>query len=212
MIEHLRGTLITREPGHLVVDCAGVGYGLEVPHSTLQALPQVGSEVRLHVHFQMRESEIALCGFATEEERALFRALVGVQSIGPKMGLAMLSTLSVDDLVHAILDEDVTLLTSISGIGKRTAERLVVELREPLRKMDLRPARRTVAAASEDTEAVPAVGVTREMRDAAVAALVELGTKPAVAARAVTKAAKALTEQPSVEALVKEGLRLRQLT
>lgn len=209
MIEILRGLLITRELGHIVVDCAGVGYGLDVPDSTLQVLPQMGSEVQLFVHLQMRENEIALCGFATEVERTLFRALVGVQSIGPKMALAMLSALSVNDLVFAILEDDLALLTTVPGIGKRTAERLVVELREPLRRMGLHPAPREVAEASGNHEAEPTVGVTREMREAAVAALVELGAKPAVAARAVSKAAKALTEKPSVEGLVVEALRLR---
>lgn len=206
MIEHLRGTLITKEPGHVVVECGGVGYGLEVPHSTFQALPAEGTEARLFVHLQMRESEIALFGFATVQERRLFRIALGVPSIGPKLALVLLSTLTIAELIRAVREGDMALLTSVPGIGKRTAERLIVELREPL-------ARIAGGLVSElplaEAEGEPVPGLTREMRDQAVQSLIALGTKPAVAARAVSKAARLLTEPPSVETLVKEGLRQR---
>lgn len=207
MIEHLRGTLIHAEPGHVVVECAGVGYGLAVSEFTQRALPPVGAEVHLFVHTQMRENEISLCGFASADERALFQILIDVQGIGPRMALAILSTLSPDELIHAVLEEDLPILTSVTGIGTKTAKRLVVELREPLRRI-----RRPAKAASEpveDEEGPMVAGVTREMREAAVAALISLGTKPAVAVRAVSRASRTLTEEPSVEALVKEGLRHR---
>jgi Holliday junction DNA helicase RuvA len=209
MIEHLRGTLLTREPGHVVVECAGVGYGVEIPHSTYTSLPAQGEEVQLFIHFQMREDEISLKGFATERERRLFRILVSVQSVGPKMALGILSTLTADELVAAVASGDIRLLTSIPGVGKRTAERLVVELKEKLRKLEAPTGRVKTEIGADDLEAGFAPGVTRDMRDAAVSALIELGSKPAIAARAVTRAARGLSEEPSVEALVKEGLKLR---
>jgi len=208
MIEHLRGNLILKEPGHVVVECAGVGYGLQVPHSTFQVLPDVGAEVALWVHFQMRETEIALCGFATEAERALFRTFIGVQSIGPKLALVLLSTLTPDELIHAVLEQDLTLLTSVPGIGKKTAERIVIELREPLRKI-AKAAKPTASAEADDLEGEPVDGISRDMRDQAVASLIALGTKPAIAARAIQKATRTLTDEPTVETLVKEGLRHR---
>ncbi len=204
MIEHLRGTLITREEGHVVIECGGVGYGLDVSRTTLSQLPAEGAEAQIFVHTQMRESEIALCGFATGTERALFRTLLGVPSIGPKVALVILSTLAPDELAQAVLTEDLPVLTSVSGIGAKTAKRMVVELREAMRKIPLDGA---PMLELEESALVP--GLTREMRDAAVNALIQLGTKPVVAARAVGRAAKALTEEPSVELLVKEGLKHR---
>jgi Holliday junction DNA helicase RuvA len=207
MIEHLRGTLLLSEPGHVVIECGGVGYGVEVPHSTQRDLPPVGSAVGLFIHTLMRESEITLCGFATPAERSLFLTLIEVQGIGPRMSLALLSALPAEDLVRAILEEDLALLTSLPGIGTKTAKRLVVELREPLRRLGLPVS--AAAPTSEEEEGAFVPGVTREMREAAVAALIGLGAKPAVAVRAVSKAARVLAEEPSVEALVKEGLRHR---
>jgi Holliday junction DNA helicase RuvA len=207
MIEQLRGTLALSEPGHVVIDCGGVGYGVAVPHSTYKVLPAVGEEARLLVHAHMRESELTLFGFATTTERRLFKALINVQSIGPKLALVLLSSLAPDELVRAIQEGDLTLLTSVPGIGKRTAERLCVELREPLTKVFQAMSLPGATSPAEPEEVVP--GITSAMRDQAVQTLSALGTPPAVAARAISKAAKTITEKPSVEALVKEGLRHR---
>ncbi len=204
MIELLRGTVVSREHNHVVLDCAGVGYGLEVPHSTFLSLPEEGAEARLLVHFRMSESEISLYGFATELERRLFRALLGVQSIGPKLALVLLSTLPAGEMIRAIREENLVVLTSVPGIGEKTAKRLCVELRGPLTKIA-----EAMPPGPGEAEGEIAPGITRAMRDQAVAALVQLGTKPAHAVKAVSRGARTLAGEPTVERLIVESLRHR---
>jgi holliday junction DNA helicase RuvA len=205
MIEMLRGIVAVREHNHVVLDCGGVGYGLEVPHSTFLALPEEGREARLLVHFKVTESEMSLFGFATELERRLFRVLMSVQGIGGKLALVLLSTLAAEDMIRAIREEDLVVLTSVPGIGEKTAKRLCVELREPMRKI----AETMPAPAAEEPDGEIAPGITRAMRDQAVTALAQLGTKPAVAVKAVSKACRMIGGDVSVEKLIVESLRQR---
>ena len=130
MIALVRGEVAVRRPDHVVVDCGGVGYRLAVSAETLRHVPAAGKPVTLHTHLVVRDDAIVLFGFATEEERDLFLALVGVQSVGPKVALAVLSGGTPRELVKALAAGDVARLQAVPGIGKRTAERIIVELRE----------------------------------------------------------------------------------
>jgi Holliday junction DNA helicase RuvA len=130
MIALLSGEVAVRRADHVVVSCGGVGYRLAVSAETLRHVPRVGEEITVHTHLIVRDDALLLYGFATEEERDLFLLLIGVQSVGPKMALAVLSGGSPRDLLAAVASGDTARLTAAPGIGKRTAERIVVELRE----------------------------------------------------------------------------------
>jgi holliday junction DNA helicase RuvA len=129
VIALISGTVAVRRSDHVVIDCHGVGYRLAVSSETLRAVPAVGRDVLLHTHLVVRDDALALYGFATEEERDLFLMLLGVQTVGPKMALAVLSGAPPRDLLSAVAAGDVTRLRA-PGVGKRTAERIIVELRE----------------------------------------------------------------------------------
>jgi Holliday junction DNA helicase RuvA len=130
VIALVRGAVAVRRPDHVVVETAGVGYRLSVSAETLRKVPAVGRPVTLHSHLIVRDDALMLYGFATEEERDLFIALIGVQSVGPKVALAVLSGGTPRELVTALANGDVARLQATPGIGKRTAERIIVELRE----------------------------------------------------------------------------------
>ena len=130
MIALLEGTVAVRRADHVVVSCGGVGYRLAVSAETMRHVPRVGQRTEIHTHLIVRDDALLLYGFATEEERDLFRLLIGVQSVGPKMALAVLSGGTPRDLLSAVAAGDTARLQAAPGIGKRTAERIVVELRE----------------------------------------------------------------------------------
>lgn len=137
MIASVRGTVLARRSDHVVVECAGVGYRLAVSAETLGSVPPTGQETSLHAHLVMREDGIHLYGFAAEEERELFLMLIGVPSVGPKLALTVLSGGTVRELLNAIGAGDITRFQAVPGIGRRTAERILVELREKVGDMVL---------------------------------------------------------------------------
>ena len=165
MIGHLRGRLVRKAPPALIMDVNGVGYELEAPMSTFYRLPELGSEVELHTHLVVREDAQLLYGFATEDERRLFRDLLRVTGIGPKIGLALLSGIDVDTFMRCVEAQDAEALTRIPGIGRKTAERLLIEMRDRIRALGQLPATAQSAAAG---------GVRAE----AYSALVALGYRP----------------------------------
>ena len=130
MIASVHGEVIVRRPDHVVVECAGVGYRLAVSANTLRAVPRAGERARLHTHLVMRDDGMHLYGFDSEAERDLFLMLIGVQSVGPKVALAVLSGGTPRELMNAIAGGDSARFQAVPGIGKRTAERIIVELRE----------------------------------------------------------------------------------
>jgi Holliday junction DNA helicase RuvA len=132
MIAHLRGKLIHKEPGQAIVEAAGVGYDVTISVPTFTALPSVGAEAALHIHTQVSEDQIALFGFLEREEKRLFERLITVTGVGPKLAIKMLSGLSSERTVQAIRGQDHAQLTRIPGVGKKLAERLVVELKDKL--------------------------------------------------------------------------------
>lgn len=130
MIGRITGTLIEKNPPTICIDVQGIGYEIDVPMSTLYDLPEIGGIVTLHTHLSIREDAHVLFGFAKAAERVAFRTLIKVSGIGPKTALGILSGLSVDDLANAIQNQDIALLTRAPGIGKKTAERMILELRD----------------------------------------------------------------------------------
>ena len=170
MIGSIRGRITSKTPPQLTVEVGGVGYELEAPMSTFFHLPAVGQDVRLLTHFVVREDAQLLFGFSTEEERRLFRSLLKVSGIGPKIALALLSGMSVEAFVVCVQNQDVAALVKVPGIGRKTAERMIVELRDKLAPTDSTPGERAVpAGASPEAEAF--------------GALTALGYKPAEATR-----------------------------
>ena len=130
MIGRIKGIILEKIPPHILIDCNGVGYEIEVPMTTFYDLPEVGSEVTLLTHFLVREDAQLLFGFATDQERIIFRKLLKVNGIGAKASLSILGGMTVQELTHTIQAQDVTSLTKIPGVGKKTAERLILELKD----------------------------------------------------------------------------------
>jgi Holliday junction DNA helicase RuvA len=132
MIAHIRGTILEKHPNQVIVESGGVGYDVTVPISTFTALPEVGAEVRLRIHTHVREDALSLFGFLTQDEKTLFEKLIGVSSIGPKLAITVLSGLPTPDLIGAIRQGQTENLVRIPGVGKKTAERMILELRDKL--------------------------------------------------------------------------------
>jgi len=172
MIASLAGVLVQKAPPALTIEVGGVGYELEAPMSTFYSLPPVGQPVRLLTHLVVREDAHILYAFGTEAERRLFRSLIKVSGVGPKIALALLSGISVEAFSRCVMNEDISALTKVPGIGRKTAERLVVEMRDRLKDPEI-PA---------SVGAVPvAMGASPETE--AYGALIALGYRPAEATR-----------------------------
>jgi Holliday junction DNA helicase RuvA len=195
MIAWIEGELAVKELDRVVLAVGGVGFDIAIPLGTYEALPDVGERARLVTVLHVREDELSLYGFATPEERRVFETALGVTGIGPKLAIVLLSTLSVSRLVEAVTGGDLVTLTSVPGVGKKTAERLVLELRDRFRDLAVAEGRRPAAAA------VPG----GELGQAALKALVALGFQRSRAAEAVGTAVK---EAPrgSVEEIVRRAL------
>lgn len=174
MIAHLRGKLLAKHPNQAIVETVGVGYDVTISVPTFSELPGLGSEVALHIHTHVREDVIALYGFLRPSEKLLFEKLITVSGIGPKLAITILSGMAADEMVGAIRGNDVARLTRIPGIGKKTAERMVLELRDKL------PESGTTVAPT-----VPALNATEED---VLSALVNLGYQRAAAEKALTAA------------------------
>lgn len=131
MIAYLQGILQKKEPVNIIIDCAGVGYEVSIPLSTFDKLPEVGNKAQVHIHYSFNEMDgVRLFGFVTIEEKNLFRHLISISKIGPKLALSILSGLPVNDLIRAVQIGDVGLIATIPGIGKKSAERLIIELKD----------------------------------------------------------------------------------
>lgn len=201
MIGYLRGTLLEKQPPHVLLDVNGVGYELEVPMTTLFQLPEVGEPLVLHTHLVVREDAQLLYGFYTKRDRALFRELIRLNGVGPKLALALMSGLSVDELIQCVHAEDTARLMKVPGVGKKTADRLLVELKGRFENWDSTP-----LGGQTGMEPVQASAVTQAQNaeSDAVSALIGLGFKPAQASRAVSAVAE---EDLSSEDLIRRALK-----
>ncbi len=199
MIGRLRGTLAEKQPPHLIVDVNGLGYELEVPMTTLYRLPKVGEAVILHTHLVVREDAHLLYGFHEKRERELFRELIRLNGVGPKLALALMSGLDVDELVRCVQAQDASALVKVPGVGKKTAERLLVELKDRFKAWETSPA----MFALVPNGPLPLATVSSAEADA-VSALISLGYKPQEASKAVAAVdAKGL----SSEELIRRSLK-----
>lgn len=196
MIAFVDGVLAEKQPTRVVVDVGGVGYELQIPLSSYDRLPAAGARCRLLTHHHVREDAHILFGFGTEAERAMFRLLMDVTGIGPKLALSALSGLTVRELKAAIVTGDHKRLSGISGIGKKTAERICMELRD---KLSASEALEALAGPGEESE------VDSRSRDA-IAALIALGYKQEDARRLVLDARGHLPPDAGVQALIKKAL------
>lgn len=192
MIGRLSGTLVVKQPPQLMVDVHGVGYELEAPMSTVYELPAVGQPVVLFVHQQVREDAVTLYGFHREAERALFRTLLKVSGVGAKTALAILSGASADEFARLVRNGEIAALTRIPGIGKKTAERIVVELRDRVDGIE--------GAGGSGLAAGPPTDPAGEAR----VALEALGYKPVEAERLVAKSA---ADGDDAEAIIRKALK-----
>lgn len=176
MIAHLRGKLIAKHPNQAIVEASGVGYDVTISVPTFTDLPGVGAEVALHIHTHVREDAIALFGFLRTEEKQLFEKLLSVSGIGPKLAVTILSGMPAGDMVGAIKGNDVARLTKIPGIGKKTAERMVLELRDKLKDFGMEPATPPASPLEEDLlSALTNLGYQRPMAERAIASLAHDG-------------------------------------
>ncbi|HUR37127.1 MAG TPA: Holliday junction branch migration protein RuvA [Terriglobales bacterium] len=191
MIAHLRGRLLSKQPNQAIIEAGGVGYELTISIPTFTELPNPGGEVALHVHTHVREDALALFGFLRAEEKKLFEKLISVSGIGPKLAITILSGMSTEFMVAAIRGNDVAQLTKIPGIGKKTAERMVLELRDKLDAFGTAPAGMKTTPVEEDV----------------LSALVNLGYQRVSAEKAVSKAAEGAAVKP-FEQLFREAMAL----
>ncbi len=198
MIGRLRGTLAEKQPPHLLLDVNGVGYELEVPMTTLYRLPAQGETVTLHTHLVVREDAHLLYGFYEKRDRELFRELIRLNGVGPKLALALMSGLEVDELVRCVQAQDTAALTKVPGVGKKTAERLLVELKDRFKAWESIPAIAPLVVEPQLAQAVSSA------ENDAVSALISLGYKPQEASRAV---ASIKEDGMSSEDLIRRALR-----
>ena len=200
MYEYLSGRLVEKTPLAAVVDIGGVGYHVQIPLSTFSALPELGQPVRLWTHFVVREDAQIFYGFLTREERQLFRLLISVSGIGPKSAATVLSGLAPADLKRAIVDGNLALLTAVPGIGRKTAERIIVELREKI-VVEEPP------SGADSGSSIKRGGGNNPLVEDSLSALLELGYRKQNAQEAIQKALKNLEEgRYSVSDLVRASL------
>ncbi len=200
MIAYLKGKLLEKEANSLILDVGGVGYDVTIPLSTFYELGETGEDIELRIYTYVREDSLQLFGFRTLRERSLFLKLITVSGIGPKLAITMLSGMSADEIIVAVRTDNLARLTSIPGVGKKTAERLVIELRDKLNEISSASVEERAAASNAPTS-VDAV------YDDALSALINLGYQRNAAEKALKQAVQEGTEM-SVQKLLRKSLQL----
>ncbi|HVF51573.1 MAG TPA: Holliday junction branch migration protein RuvA [Pyrinomonadaceae bacterium] len=201
MISYLSGKLLYKQATSVILDVGGVGYEVTIPVSTFYDMEEAGAQIQLRIYTHVREDALQLFGFKTARERELFMLLISVSGIGPKSGVAMLSGMSADEIIAAIRTSNLARLTSIPGIGRKTAERLVIELRDKMTAL-------SSPTLEEELKAQAAGGPASEdsLREDALSALINLGYQRAAAEKAITQAMQEAGEL-SVEIILRRSLR-----
>ncbi len=197
MISRLKGELVEQNPPSVLIDVNGVGYEVQVPMTTLFELPQAGQQVVLHTHFVVREDAQQLYGFSTKADRSLFQTLIKVNGVGPKMALAIMSTMNASQFALAVENDEVKQLTSIPGVGKKTAERLIVEMRG---KLEVSSTEGALSGLAQSATTL----LNRNAAAEAEEALLALGYKPTDATKMVARASE--QGDAPVEVLIKRAL------
>jgi len=197
MIAHLKGQLTYKSPEHTIVDVNGVGYLVFTPLSTYYALPSIGQTVSLKVHTRVREDEFKLFGFLTEEEQTIFQKLITINKVGPRLALGILSGMSPKDLLSAVMNNDYAKLSTIPGVGKKTAERLTMEMKDKLADMTLEMER--------STDYIP---TKQGFYDDALSALLNLGYKKPEAEKALKTIYSQNGKDAGLEEIIKESLNI----
>ncbi len=207
MIGRLRGTLLEKKAPYLLIEAAGVGYEVEAPMSVFYRLPELDAEITIYTHFVVREDAQLLYGFSDARERELFRTLIKVNGVGPKLGLALLSGMESADFVRCVQGGDSSTLVKLPGVGKKTAERLIVELKDKLANWH------TPTTPTTDISAAPGqvmIGQVEDVEQEAISALVALGYKPQEASKVIGRLKAegvSAAEGLSSEELIRQALR-----
>lgn len=204
MIGRIRGILVEKTPGQVLVECGGLGYEVDIPYTTFFHLPEAGQEVTLHTHFVVREDVQSLYGFASRLDRNLFRLLIKVNGVGPKMAAGILSGLDAQQFIRCVEGRDIKSLVKLPGVGKKTAERLLIEMADRISQLEGQFTPVSAGMAGSVTDAPGLSFTAHNPADEAEAALVALGYKPQEAARAITRVAE---DGLSSEALIRLALR-----
>lgn len=202
MIGRLRGILTDKQAPDILVDVHGVCYELQVPMSTVYQLPGLGENVVLHTHLVVREDAHLLFGFYSLQERQMFRSLIKVSGVGPKMALAILSGMAVDEFVRTVRVNDIAGLTRMPGVGRKTAERLIVEMKDRLAEWG-----GDIALSEDGTPSASGGASEQQLSQEAETALIALGYKPAEATRMIAQVLKANPELSRSEELIRQALR-----
>ncbi|MBT1450025.1 Holliday junction branch migration protein RuvA [Glaciecola sp. XM2] len=204
MIGSLRGTITEKLPPDILLDVNGVGYEIQLPMTSFYQLPDVGAQVSLFTHFVVREDAQLLFGFIERSERSLFRVLIKANGVGPKLACTILSGMSASQFIHSVMHEDITALVKMPGVGKKTAERLVVELKDKLNDIDAPMSAAQLSAPVSDQTQAPVLMPTASAKDEAISALVALGYKRVQAEQSI----KAIfNEDASSEQLIRDALK-----
>ncbi|MBJ7275209.1 Holliday junction branch migration protein RuvA [Marinobacter salarius] len=204
MIGRIRGILIEKSPAQALVECAGLGYEVDIPYTTFFNLPETGNELVLHTHFVVREDAQSLYGFSSRLDRDLFRLLIRVNGVGPKLAAGILSGLDANQFIRCVEARDANALVKLPGVGKKTAERLLIEMTDRIGQLEgqFTPASPNATVISDSANAGIAAG--HDPREEAEAALIALGYKPQEASKAISKVAE---ENMSSQELIRLALR-----
>ncbi|MDV7103882.1 Holliday junction branch migration protein RuvA [Vibrio sp. TH_r3] len=203
MIGRLRGILLEKQPPELLIEVSGIGYEVQMPMSCFYELPEIGAEATVYTHFVVREDAQLLYGFNSVKERALFREVIKANGVGPKLGLAILSGMTAAQFVSCVEREDISTLVKLPGVGKKTAERLVVEMKDRLKGWgagDLFTPVTDAAPMDNQSQSAP----VQSSQDEAVSALISLGYKPQSASKVVSQVAQ---EGMTSESIIREALK-----
>jgi Holliday junction DNA helicase RuvA len=204
MIGNIRGTLLEKQPPEILIEAGGVGYEVQVPMTSFYELPEIGQEANLVIHFVVREDAQLLFGFANKKERAVFRELIKASGVGPKLALAILSGMNAEQFMQCVSREDVTALTKLPGVGKKTAERLVIEMRDRLSKLAKDQGYAETVHLTPDLPVENTFVQRTDAKEEALSALLALGYKGPQASKVIQAV---FNDGMSSEQLIREALR-----
>lgn len=204
MIGMLRGTIVEKLPPDIILDVGGVGYEIQLPMTSFYQLPEVDHDVTLYTHFVVREDAQLLFGFSERQERTLFRVLIRANGVGPKLACTILSGMSANQFIHAVMNEDISALVKMPGVGKKTAERLVVELKDKLKELEVTTGSVSAVQDQMPVADTPVLAPNVSAKEEAIGALIALGYKRVQAEKAIKSV---FDEDAKSEQLIRDALK-----